>query len=75
MILVCSHCLKAGGCLHLVPVSEAAGQPPPAAAPPQAPAQPQRRQAQALAPLCPVCAEPVGLKRDGSPFPTCYQHR
>ena len=53
--------------MHLVPVSEGAGQPPPAAAPAQAPAQPGRRQqprqaaADTDAPICGRC----GVNRVG----------
>ena len=55
------------------PGNGAAGQPPPAAAP--APAGQPLRQAQPPAPLCPVCGDPVGRRRDGSFFATCFQHK
>ena len=49
------------------PGNAAAGQPAPAAPAPagQPPRRPQQRHSQPVAPLCPVCGEPVGLKRDG----------
>ena len=62
--------------MHLVPVDGAdrsPGNAPPAAAP--APAGQPLRQAQPPAPLCPVCGDPVGRRRDGSFFATCFQHK
>ena len=80
MLLVCSHCLKPGGCLHLVALPEVAGQPPPAAAPAPAPVQQQRRQqhpqaaSDTDAPICGRCGiHRVGRRRNGSYFTTCYE--
>ena len=80
MILVCSHCLKPGGCMHLVALLDGAGQPPPAAAPAPAQQPPGRRQqprqaaADTDAPICGRCGiHRVGRRRNGSYFATCYE--